>query len=84
VNSILGVRDKAIVLLLAKTGMRRRELISVDLSDVDWIEQSITLKPRQFKKRSNRTVFFDDETARVLRVWLTIRQKLHADPENNN
>jgi integrase/recombinase XerD len=81
VNSILSVRDKAVVTLLAKTGIRRRELVSIDVSDINWLEQSITLKKKMFKKRSNRTVFFDDECARVLKRWIAQREKLNAATE---
>jgi integrase/recombinase XerD len=76
INSVVDTRDKAIMTLLAKTGVRRGELIAMDVEDVDWSEQSINLKRNQFKKRSGRTVFFDDETARLLKRWLSQRQKL--------
>ena len=82
VNSTLSPRDKAVVLLLAKTGLRRRELISVDIADVNWVEQSITLKARKFKKRSNRIVFFDDETGRILREWMRIRSAIHSEADS--
>ncbi len=83
VNSILSVRDQAVVVTLAKTGLRRGELASIDIEDdnggsgdINWVEQSITLKRKKFKKRSSRTVFFDDEAARVLRRWEAQRKKL--------
>jgi integrase/recombinase XerD len=77
VNSILSVRDQAVVMTLAKTGLRRSELVSIDAEgDINWIEQSIMLKRKKFKKRSGRTVFFDDETARVLKRWIAQRNKL--------
>jgi len=72
VNSIMEPRDKAVVLLFAKTGVRRSELINMDVDDIDWIEQSILLKPTP--KRSNLTVFFDDETARILKRWMISRE----------
>jgi len=72
VNSILDPRDKAIVTLLAKTGIQRGELIRIDMGDIDWLEQSIRLK--HHPKRSNCTIFFDDETARVLKRWIKARQ----------
>lgn len=78
VNSILSVRDKAVVTLLAKTGIRRSELVSIDVSDISWIEQSITLKRKKFKKRSGRVVFFDDECARILKRWIAQREKMDA------
>lgn len=75
INSVLDTRDKAILTLLAKTGVRRGELIAMEVDDIDWAEQVITLK--KFKKRSGRTVFFDDETSRLLKRWLTQRQMLN-------
>jgi len=78
VHSILSIRDQAVVITLAKTGLRRSELASIDVEDdINWIEQSITLKRKKFKKRSGRTVFFDDETARVLKRWNAQRKKLY-------
>ena len=74
VNSIMDPRDKAIAVLLAKTGIRRGELLRIDVDDINWEDYSITLKPTP--KRSNRTVFFDDECAIVLRRWLRVREKL--------
>lgn len=78
INSILSVRDKAVVTLLAKTGIRRGELVSIDIQDINWVEQGITLKRKMFKKRSNRVVFFDDECARVLKKWIMQREKLNV------
>lgn len=82
VHSILSLRDQAVVITLAKTGLRRSELASIDVEDdnsgdINWTEQSMTLKRKKFKKRSGRTVFFDDETARVLKRWNIQRKKLY-------
>lgn len=74
VNSTLDLRAKAIITLLAKTGIRRGELISIDIDDIDWENQMIILKRKA--KRSNRIVFFDNECAIVLKRWLTLREKL--------
>jgi integrase/recombinase XerD len=74
VNSILDPRDKAVVVLLAKTGIRRNELIRLDIDDIDWENYKVVLK--KTPKRSNRIVFFDDEVAVVLRRWLKVRENL--------
>ena len=81
INSVIDTRDRAIMTLLAKTGVRRGELIAMDVDDVNWAEQSVTLKRNRFKKRSGRTVFFDDETARLLKRWLSQREKLNPETE---
>lgn len=72
INSTLDVRDKAITTLLAKTGIRRNELITLDVDDVDFVGQKITLKPTA--KRSNKTVFFDGEASIILQRWVRARQ----------
>ena len=78
INSVLDPRGKAIITLLAKTGVRRGELIDMDIDDVDWENQRIKLKPKA--KRSNRVVFFDDETAIILRRWLRARENYNVRP----
>ena len=75
VNSMLDPRDKAVALVLAKTGVRRGELLKMDIDDVNWINYSILLKPTP--KRSNRLVYFDNECALVLKRWLNVRDKLN-------
>jgi integrase/recombinase XerD len=79
VGSILSARDRAIVLTLAKTGVRRGELLRIDLDDVDFDKMSILLKPTA--KRSNRLIFFDEETKRVLMDWIRMR-KAYALPDS--
>ncbi len=78
INSVLDPRGKAIITLLAKTGVRRGELIDMDIEEVDWENQRIKLKPKA--KRSNRVVFFDDETAIILRRWLRARENYNVQP----
>ncbi|MGB5101625.1 MAG: tyrosine-type recombinase/integrase [Methanothrix sp.] len=76
VAATLGTRDRAILLVFLKTGIRKGELISLDTSDISLDGLSITLKPTA--KRSNRIVFFDEETAEALQRWLKARAKLVA------
>jgi integrase/recombinase XerD len=77
VAGILDSRERAIIVLFLKTGIRNHELVELDIDDVDFANLSISLKPTG--KRSNETVFFDEETARVLKRWLKQREK-----ENKN
>lgn len=72
VGAMMDPRDQLILALLLKTGMRRKELLAMDIDDIDWRNKSIRLKP--MKKRSNLTVFFDEETARLMRRWLAVRE----------
>ena len=55
VNSVLDTRDRCIIVLLFKTGMRVGELIRLDVNDVDLDKGEIHLK--KTRKRSNRVLF---------------------------
>lgn len=77
VQSILDPREKACVLLLLKTGVRRKELAELDLTDLDTENMTIHIRPTA--KRSNETVYYDQETARVLDKWLKYREKMNKN-----
>ncbi len=79
INSILDPQEKAIVSLLAKTGVRVAELIAIDIDDVDWTRFSIKLKPTG--KRSNLVIYFDNECGKVLRSWLNVRGEFVSESE---
>ena len=79
VNSILDSRDKYILVLLFKTGMRVGELTSLDVDDVDLDKGEVTLKLK--KKRSNRVLFLDNEAIAVLQRWLAARKNRKGGEE---
>jgi integrase/recombinase XerD len=77
VTATIDSRDRAILLVLFKTGIRREELVTLDVVDVDMSRMQIKLKPTA--KRSNRIVFFDDECRETLSRWLTVRARLQPE-----
>ncbi len=77
INQRMPIQDRAILMILAKTGVRRGELLSMDIGDIDLQKKEIILKPKH--KRTNRLVLFDDETAHILGLFLKWR-KLNARP----
>jgi integrase/recombinase XerD len=72
VNSVLDTRDRCIIILLFKTGMRLGELLSLDLDDIDLNNAEIHLK--QKSKRSNRILYLDGESVLALSRWLISRK----------
>jgi integrase/recombinase XerD len=72
VRSTIDTRDRAILLLFLKTGIRLNELVTLDVDDIDLDAMSMTLKPTA--KRTNRELFFDKETAIALARWLRSRE----------
>jgi len=77
INSIIDPRDKAIVTILAKTGMRIDELLHIELGDIDWNGRIIELK--NTGKRSNKTVLFDFEAEKILKRYYKTRLKMNTD-----
>ncbi len=74
VNLKMPIQEKAILIILCKTGVRRGELLSMDLTDLNLKKGEIILKPKA--KRTNRLVFFDEEAAQVLKAYLKWRAPL--------
>jgi len=68
-------RDYAIIVLLLDSGMRLGECVCLTVSDVDLMNRAITLRAENTKGRRERTVFFSDWTANVLRRWLQFKDR---------
>jgi integrase/recombinase XerD len=71
-NSFLGKRDQAILLVLLDTGLRARELLSLDAENVNQVTGAVRL--RVGKGRKPREVFISKETRKVTRAYLKGRQ----------
>ncbi|MFN6460828.1 MAG: tyrosine-type recombinase/integrase [Nostoc sp. DedVER02] len=69
-KSIFGVRDAAMLMVL-RIGLRRSEVVKLDLSDFDPTEGSV--KVRGAKGRKDRIVFFPDAAIALVENWVKIR-----------
>lgn len=65
-------RDRAIVLLLLRTGMRIGELLSLKMADINLKDKKIDIIEAQ-KNRVGRVVYFSKDAARALNRWLKKR-----------
>ena len=72
IGGTLDPRDRAILMVLGKTGIRRDELVRLDVDDIDFATMTVRLKPHP--KRTNLVLFIDDECARAIRAWLAVRR----------
>jgi site-specific recombinase XerD len=68
-----SARDRAIVLLLLRTGMRIGELLSTKMRDVNLREQKILIFEAD-KTRVGRVVYFSDDAKEALKRWLEVRE----------
>ena len=66
------ILHKAIMVILAKTGVRKGELLAMDLEDLNLEKGTIIIKPKA--KRTNRLAFIDDEALLVINEYLKWRK----------
>ncbi len=72
ISNSFRIRDRAILTLLFKTGMRRHEASELDYPDsIDFDTMTIRIKPTG--KRSFHYAYMDDELATMLKKWLVRR-----------
>jgi len=76
IGSIIDPMDRALLVVLAKTGLRADEMLSLDVKDVDVKAGSIRVHPT--KKRDEMNVFIDEEGMRVLSTWIKHRRSFRA------
>lgn len=70
-NSFLGKRNKVIFLFLLDTGLRARELLSLDREAINPVTGEVSL--RVGKGRKPRDVFIEKDTRKALRAYLRER-----------
>src|SRR6266487_4008243 len=73
---ILACQDTRLqtyVLLLASTGMRATEALSIRYEDIDWEAATVTLREEYTKTQEARTVFLTQECMKYLRLWKDYR-----------
>jgi integrase/recombinase XerD len=71
-KSFLGRRDRAILLFLLDTGLRARELLSMNINDINFITGMVRLLAG--KGRKPRDVVISKDTRKTVRAYLKLRQ----------
>ena len=64
-----NIRDRAMVLVLLRTGMRIGELLNTRLSDLNIKERTITIFEGR-KNRRGRVVYLSDDALAAVKAWL--------------
>ena len=64
-------RDRAILLLHYKTGIKGGELINLNLENVSL--ENGTIRMPMSGKKEQRDIYFDDECGEALKAWLSVR-----------
>jgi len=70
-SSPIDIRDAAIVTVLLATGLRRSELVNLDLSDLNLNTGELLV--RKGKRGKNRKVYLSSDALSFVEKWLTVR-----------
>jgi len=71
-EAIRSDRDRALMLLLLRTGMRIGELLEVQISDISFAERKIMIYLGE-KNFQGRAVYYSADAEQALKKWLKIR-----------
>ena len=69
-KTIAGARDGAIIALMYSCGLRRAEVVNLDLEDYDPTSGKIKVMG---KRRKERTAYLVNEAAIAMKDWLNVR-----------
>jgi integrase len=89
-NACSDIRLKTYVMLLASTGMRTQEVLSLRIKDIDLNDNSnpakFFIRGEYTKTRTDRTAFLTSEMAQQLKLWIDYKYRTrrvsHHDPQN--
>ena len=69
-NPILGIRDAAVISLMYSSGLRRAEVVSLDLEDLDINKRALRVIGKRNKERQ---AFLASGAIRAIDKWLDVR-----------
>ena len=86
-NACSDIRLKTYVMLLASTGMRTQEAVSLRIKDIHLDEKSMparfSVRGEFTKTRTDRIGFLTNETAQQLKLWLDYKYRTRRVSYNN-
>ncbi len=74
IETISNVRDRALILLLLRTGMRIGELLNVKVNDISFSERKILIYLGE-KNYQGRAVYYSEDADLAIQSWMEIRNQ---------
>ena len=68
-------RDLLVMMIMLDSGTRLGETLSIEMDQLNLVEQTICLPADKTKGRKERTVFFSQKTAKELRRWCQFKDR---------
>jgi integrase len=86
-NACLDIRLKTYVMLLASTGMRAQEALSLRIKDIDLNDNSnpvrFSIRGEYTKTRTDRTAFLTSEMVQQLKLWIDYKYRTRRVSHND-
>jgi len=79
-NTCLGIRDYAVYALMYQTGLRVGEVHTLDISSIDFDNQTLEVIGKGNKRR---ILHLTDEMAQILVEWLAVRNRFYKSNETD-
>jgi site-specific recombinase XerD len=79
-NTCLGIRDYAVYALMYQTGLRVGEVHGLDISSIDFDNQTLEVIGKGNKRRG---LHLTDEMVQVLIEWLAVRHRFYKSNETD-
>jgi site-specific recombinase XerD len=73
------LRNQAMVFLAYDGALRRSELVGLNVSDIDWPQQAVTIRAEIAKNGLRRAVFYGEATQELLRVYMHHRRRILSE-----
>ena len=83
-NSCADIRLKTYVMLLASTGMRAVEALSVRVTDIDLHTLKLSVRGEFTKTKTERTIYLTSELGNQLSAWLSYKYRTRRICHSNN
>jgi integrase len=82
----VDVKGRALILVLASSGMRINEALSLPLDDIDFktTPTTITIRGENTKNGDNRITFISSEATQAVNEWLKVRSDYIASSAKRN
>jgi integrase/recombinase XerD len=72
------LRNQVMVFLAYEGALRRSELVALKVSDIDWPQRTITIRPEIAKNGHGRLIFYGETTQDLLTAYIRHRQQVLA------
>ena len=77
-----GTRDQLMLTLAYDAALRRNELVTIQLSDIDFSARELLIRPENSKSGCERRLIYSETTGHLIKLYLRERKTLLSESSN--